>query len=215
MFYDASPGTPPPGGAVAMATLEQLVSVTGTAAAPATNITLRGLTLTGSRPTYLSRPFKAPSGGDWSFANTAALVVEGAQQFTLDECSLHELGGNGLLLRGWNRDVTVSNSSFDRLGDSGIVTCGNADLADLSKLDVPAGTRIVGNRFSNLGIEVKQAGGLYSALSANHTVQGNLFYNMPRAGININDGAHGGHQINSNLFFNLVRETGDHGAFNS
>lgn len=81
--------------------------------------------------------------------------------------------------------------------------------------DVPVDTLIVGNVFSNLGVEVKQAGGVYSALSANHTITGNMFFNMPRAGININDGAHGGHRVSNNLFFNLVRETSDHGALNS
>ena len=96
---------------------------------------------------------------------------------------MYELGGNGLLLRGWNRGALIVNSSFDRLGDNAIVTCGNSGLADLSKLDVPAGTTIVGNIFSNLGVEVKQAGGVYSALSANHTLRSNIFYNLPRAGV--------------------------------
>jgi hypothetical protein len=150
-----------------------------------------------------------------SFANTAAIVAQGTAGLRLDGCRLHELGGNGLLMRGWHRGAIISNSTFDRLGDSAIVTCGNSNLADLSQLDVPAGTKIVDNIFSNLGIEVKQAGGLYSALSANHTLSGNLFYNMPRAAVNINDGAHGGHQLHANLFFNLVRETSDHGALNS
>ena len=72
-----------------------------------------------------------------------------------------------------------------------------------------------GNVFSNVGVEIKQAGGLYSALSANHTLKRNIIFNGPRAGVNINDGAHGGHTISENLFFNLVRETSDHGALNT
>ena len=87
--------------------------------------------------------------GDWSFANTAAIVAEGTRALSLDNCSLRELGGNGLLIRGWNRDTRVSDSSFDRLGDNAIVTCGNADLADLSKLDVPgtAARHVFANHF--------------------------------------------------------------------
>ena len=77
---------------------------------------------------------------------------------------------------------------------------------------MPAGTTLQGNIFSNLGIEVKQAGGLYSALSANHTLRSNIFYNLPRAAVNINDGAHGGHELVNNLFFATVRETSDHGT---
>lgn len=194
-----------------MKQLEELVTITGAAATdPVRNVSLRGLKITGSRPTFLTRPFKAPSGGDWSFANTAAVVAEGTEGLIVDGCSMHELGGNALLIRGWNRGALVSNSSFDRLGDNAIVTCGNAQLADLSKRDVPANTTIVGNIFSNLGIEVKQAGGLYSALSANHTLRSNIFFNLPRAAVNINDGAHGGHELVHNLFFATVRETSDH-----
>ena len=77
---------------------------------------------------------------------------------------------------------------------------------------MPAGTTLQGNIFSNLGMEVKQAGGLYSALSANHTLRSNIFYNLPRAAVNINDGAHGGHELVNNLFFATVRETSDHGT---
>jgi hypothetical protein len=154
-------GTPPPPGAVAVTSLAELVTITGTAGAPVTNVTFRGVAFTGTKPTYLDKPFKAPSGGDWSFADTAAVVAEGTQGFTVDGCALHQLGGNALLLRGWNRNAAVVDSDFDRLGDSAIVSCGKAALADLSALDVPANTRIEGNIFSNVGIEVKQAGGLH------------------------------------------------------
>ena len=36
-------------------------------------------------------------------------------------------------------------------------------------------------------------------------MQGNVFFNGPRAGININDGFGGGNQIQNNLLFNFVR----------
>ena len=38
---------------------------------------------------------------------------------------------------------------------------------------------------------------------------------VPRAGINFNDGFGGGNLVKLNLGFNMVRETGDHGPFNS
>jgi len=40
-------------------------------------------------------------------------------------------------------------------------------------------------------------------------------FNGPRAGININDGFGGGNELTKNLIFNEVRETYDHGPFNS
>ena len=40
-------------------------------------------------------------------------------------------------------------------------------------------------------------------------------FNGPRAGVNFLDGFGGGNNIKGNLLFNWVRETGDHGPFNS
>jgi len=107
------------------------------------------------------------------------------------------------------------HSTFTRLGDSAIVTAGVVAGQDLSAGDVPAGTLVDGCLFAELGVHVKQAGALYSALSANTTFTRNVAYNLPRAAVNINDGAFGGHVVAQNLVFNAVRETADHGAFNT
>ncbi len=43
----------------------------------------------------------------------------------------------------------------------------------------------------------------------------NIFFNVPRAGININDAFGGGNYIDHSLMFNTVRETADHGPLNT
>lgn len=43
----------------------------------------------------------------------------------------------------------------------------------------------------------------------------NIFYNGPRAHININDGFGGGSLIRNNALWNSCRESGDHGAINT
>jgi hypothetical protein len=47
------------------------------------------------------------------------------------------------------------------------------------------------------------------------TVCHNSIYDTPRAGINISEGTWGGHVIEFNDVFDTVKETGDHGSFNS
>jgi hypothetical protein len=216
LFANGTAGTPPVAG-LAAAQLETLIAVTGSApSAPSVGVKIVGLTLTGTAPTYLTRPFRAPSGGDWSFANTAAVIVEGALNFTLDGCTLDRLGGNGLLLRGWNQGATVTGSTFTRLGDSAIVSAGlSPALSDLSQALAPVGTTVEGCRFSKLGLHVKQSGAYYGALSANLTFTRNVAFNLPRAAVNINDGAFGGHLLSRNLFFSCVQETADHAAVNT
>ena len=47
------------------------------------------------------------------------------------------------------------------------------------------------------------------------TVSHNSIYDTPRAGINVSEGTWGGHTIAYNDVFDTVKETGDHGSFNS
>jgi hypothetical protein len=217
LFWNETIGTPPSPGIVSIATLENLILIEGSLpnSPPVQNISIVGLTITGTQPTFLSQKFVAPSGGDWSFAENAAIILRGAESVRLISCSFSGLGGNAILIRGRNRDLLISNSTFDRCGDSAIVSAGRSTLANLSSLDVPVNTVISGCRFSNLGVDVKQSGGIYSALSANMTIERNIFFSLPRAAININDGAHGGHVIRRNIFAQTVLDTADHGSLNT
>ena len=61
----------------------------------------------------------------------------------------------------------------------------------------------------------KQVSAFASNLACKETVASNVMYNGPRALVNWNDGMGGGNNISDNLMFNCVRETSDHGCFNS
>ena len=217
LWHDAPGGAPPPAGAGApvAAQLEVMINATGSAGAPLVNLSLVGLTFTATQPTFLSRRFRAPSGGDWSFSESAAVVLTHTQGAAIVGCAFSGLGGNAVLVLGANVGARVENSSFSRVGENGVVACGERGiLQDLRGRGVPVGTAVVGNVFSELGVFVKQSGAFYAALSANSTVARNIAFHLPRAAVNVNDGAHGGHVIEGNLFFGTVRETADHGSIN-
>lgn len=42
-----------------------------------------------------------------------------------------------------------------------------------------------------------------------------VFYNMPRAAVNFNDGLGGANVVKGNVIFNSCRESGDHGPINT
>lgn len=87
------------------------------------------------------------------------------------------------------------------------------------------------------GQYTKQTSAWMQAKTAQTYFEGNIFFNGPRyititkkififikisvitlinrAGVNINDGFGGGNELYSNVMFNQVRETYDHGPFNS
>ena len=61
----------------------------------------------------------------------------------------------------------------------------------------------------------KQTAPVEIAMSDSVTVRHCSIYDVPRAGINIGDGCWGGHVIEYCDVFDTVKETGDHGSFNS
>ena len=61
----------------------------------------------------------------------------------------------------------------------------------------------------------KQTAPVQIELAQGITVRHCSLYDVPRAGINIGDGCWGGHVIEFCDIFDTVKETGDHGSFNS
>jgi len=71
------------------------------------------------------------------------------------------------------------------------------------------------NLITVVGELEKQSAGVLMSLTMNNTVSHNTIFELPRAGICVQDGAWGGHIIEHNDVFDTVRETADHGPFNS
>lgn len=71
------------------------------------------------------------------------------------------------------------------------------------------------NIIHDVGIYGKQTAAIFQGISCESLIEGNVLFNGPRSGININDGFGGGNIIRNNLLFNWVRETSDHGPINS
>jgi hypothetical protein len=95
------------------------------------------------------------------------------------------------------------------------VSLGEADLIYGLAPTYPANNVVSQNHIHDIGIFGKQTSCYFQAITANVTLKSNICYNGPRAGINFNDGFFGSHRMEGNLIFNMVRETGDHGPFNS
>jgi len=79
----------------------------------------------------------------------------------------------------------------------------------------PRFTKVLGNLVHELGQFEKQSSPWFQALSSETLIKGNIFFNGPRALININDGFGGGNEVTGNLLFNPNRDSSDQGPFNS
>lgn len=242
-YYDKTTGQlylyPPEGLNPATARFERSVSngilvLKGSGTEHVRDVRLTGLHFTETNRTFmLTRETLVRS--DWTIFRGGALVLEGTEGCSAQRCTFTQLGGNAVMLTGYNRLDTIRTCLIEHIGASGICFVGDTaaarsasyryeDYVPYTALDMTPGPRNTDypdhclaedNLMHNLGETEKQTAGVEIDLSSAITVRHNTIYHVPRSGINIGDGCWGGHVIENNDVFETVLETGDHGAFNS
>ncbi|WP_184549269.1 PDZ domain-containing protein [Mucilaginibacter sp. FT3.2] len=201
---------------------------------PVKNITISGLTLTETVRAFMQN--KEPLlRSDWTIYRGAAVFYEGAVRCHLENCVLHDLGSNAVFFSKFNRDCEVSGCQISEIGASGICFVGDPgavrspsfeynEYIPSTEIDrtpgpktnnYPKDCKVYDNLMFDLGFVEKQSTGVELSMCQDITVSHNTIYDVPRAGINVSEGTWGGHIIEFNDVFNTVKETGDHGSFNS
>ena len=231
-LYHNGTGAPPTDG-VEVPTLRTLVNISASQWSPATAISHEGITFRATRYTYMD-PHGVPSAGDWALDRVGAVFLQGTENASFDGCTFERLDGNGVMVSGYNRYATVSNSDFAFVGGNAVAAWGytNETATDPGRPGVaienhptagvdgtdgehPLFTTVTGCSAREIGLYEKQSSFFVQAKTAESRILGNVFFNGPRAGINANDGFGGGDEIGHNLVFSTCRESGDHGPFNS
>ncbi|MDR2764110.1 MAG: peptide-binding protein [Tannerella sp.] len=242
-FYDAGQSTlyyyPLDGEEVNSASFESpqikcLIEFRGDISTPVRNITVEGIDLTQTLRTFME-PYEPLLRSDWTIYRGGAVFLEGTEHCSLKNCNLYNLGGNAVFFSNYNRHGEVSGSHFTHIGASAVCFTGDPgavrspsfaypqfvpaaeiDRAQGPKSDnYPADCRVDDNLIHRIGLYEKQITGVELSMCRAITVSHNSIYDTPRAGINISEGTWGGHVLEFNDVFNTVRETGDHGSFNS
>jgi hypothetical protein len=209
--------------------LRALVDIRGDKDLPVTDVTIAGLTMRDTRYTYLD-PHGMPSGGDWALQRSGAISAEGTERLNISQNELTHLDGVGISLNGYHRHATIERNDFSWIGDSAMAAWGDTSQClnqncskkvpykvgpDARGGEQPRGTTVERNLVREIGLWQKQSSFWFQALSAESRIIDNVHFNGPRAGINFNDGMGGGDTLSGNLIANCVRESGDHGPFNS
>lgn len=214
--------------------LKHLIEVWGTQAAPAENIVIRNLNLTQTQRTFMEK-YEPLLRSDWTVYRGAAVFFEGTENCTLTQCDLYNLGGNAVFFSKYNRQGEVSSSHFTNIGASAICFVGDtacvrspsfeySQFVPYEKMDLqkgpkgvkfPAQCTVRDNLIHCIGLFEKQTTGVELSMCQSIVVSHNSIYDTPRAGINVSEGTWGGHCIEYNDVFETVKETGDHGSFNS
>ena len=242
-FLDGKTSTlyyrPPDGLDLSKATFEgvrlrHLVEFRGTEARPAAFVEFRGIVFRHAARTFMDN--KEPLlRSDWTTYRGGAVVFAGTEHCSLRDCTFDQPGGNAIFVDGYNRHVAIRGCEIAGAGANGIAFVGNPaavrnplfeynrvqDLADIDRTpgpkssDYPADCLVEDCLIHRGGRVEKQTAGVQIAMSRGITVRHCSIYDLPRAGINIGDGCWGGHTIEFCDVFDTVKETGDHGSFNS
>jgi hypothetical protein len=214
--------------------LESLLEIKGLAEAPVKNINVEGIDFSHNLRTFMKN--KEPLlRSDWTIYRKGALTIEGAEHIVIKKCVFSEMGGNVIVYSNYNKQHLFSGNHIYNSGGNAITYLGDpkavrspafryenfVDFAAMDRQKGPIGTNFPSectaydNLIHNIGQVEKQTAGVQISMAQNITVSHNTIYNVPRAGINVNEGTWGGHLIEYNDVFDTVLETGDHGAFNS
>lgn len=201
-----------------------------------TKITFSGFTFIDTDRTAFRTEWVRYLRSDWAFNFGSAVEIRCSKKIYFEDCDFQNLGSNCIGIFDFNDSINITNCNFCDCLTNGVLILGNknstyctsswendnhiAEIESNGKTgaannDYPRNILIDNCLFYNLGTEDKQCAGVCISLAHRVTVVNSTLYHLPRAGINICENAFGGHTVRDCDLFDCVRETGDHGPFNS
>ncbi|KLU01159.1 hypothetical protein RISK_006728 [Rhodopirellula islandica] len=214
--------------------LRHLIEFQGTEQLPVRHITLNGFVFRHSARTFMET--KEPMlRSDWTIYRGGAVVLTGTEDVAIANSEFDQVGGNAIFVNHYNRRARISGCHIHDAGASGVCLVGDPDAVrdplfqyghknDLTKVDrtpgpktnnYPADCVVEDCLIHGIGRVERQPAGVQIEMAQHITVRDCSIYDCARAGINIGDGAWGGHLIEGCDVFDTVQETHDHGSFNS
>ena len=198
------------------------------------NVTIENLSFCRGSRTFMET--KEPLlRSDWTICRKGAVLIRDSADCRIDRCSFCDIGSNGVFVDGDCAEIAVLRSRFTDIGASGICFVGRPSsvrsplfeygetqsAADMDQTPGPRSDEYPKNclvedcLIEHVGTTEKQATGVEISMAYGITVRNCTICHTSRAGINISEGTFGGHRIEGCDVFDTVRETGDHGSFNS
>ena len=214
--------------------LRHLIEFRGSEKTPVKHISLKGFVVRHAARTFMDT--REPMlRSDWAIYRGGAIFLTGTEDVQIHDTEFDQVGGNAVFASNYNRRVLVKGCHIHDAGASGVCFVGDPDAVynpcfeykesnDLTKIDLtpgpktnnyPSDSAVEDCLIHGIGRVERQPAGVQMEMSARISVRDCSVYDCARAGINIGDGAWGGHLIERCDVFDTVQETHDHGSFNS
>ena len=214
--------------------LRHLIECTGTEATPVKHISFEGFVFRHTARTFIDT--KEPLlRSDWAIYRGGAILLTGTENISILDSEFDQVGGNAIFVNNYNRQTLVKGCHIHDAGASGVCFVGDPKAVrnplfeygqknDLTKIDLTVGPKtnnypakgvVEDCLIHGIGRTERQPAGVTIDMAQNISILDVSIYDCARSGINIGDGAWGGHLIDRCDVFKTVQETHDHGSFNS
>lgn len=233
LYYMPLQGTDIQHARVEIVRLKHLVEFSGNKVEPVTCVNLKGFIFRHTNRTFMENKEQLLR-SDWTVYRGGAVLYNGAEDCLIENCEFDQVGGNTIFVNNYNRRITIKGCYIHDSGANGIAFVGdpktvrsplfrygNQNYKDLDRNFGPKGDNypedcvVEDCLITMTGRDEKQTAPVQISMSHRIRISYCSIYDVPRAGININEGTFGGHTIEYCDIFNTVLETGDHGSFNS
>jgi hypothetical protein len=191
--------------------LATLIQVRANQAQPLRFVTFDGFVLRHTARTFMEN--KEPLlRSDWTIHRSGVILLEGTEDCRLLNRLIDQPGANAVFVNHYNRRLHIAGLHVFGAGASAVAFVGdpaavrNPVFQYGAKHDLAALDPAPGPQTENYPMDCVVEDSLLHEIG---------MVEKQGAGINIGDGCWGGHIIEGCDVFNTVRETGDHGSFNS
>lgn len=234
LYYMPAGGVDLASAKVEVVRLRHLIEFQGSEEAPVKHITLQGFTARHAARTFMDCKEQLLR-SDWAIYRGGAFMLTGTEDIHILDCEFDQVGGNAVFVNNYSRRPLIKGCHLHDAGASGVCFVGDPDAVrnplfeyreknDLATIDRTPGPKT--NNYPALGVVEdclihgigrveRQPAGVMMDMSSEITIRDCSVYDCARSGINIGDGAWGGHLIERCDVFDTVLETHDHGSFNS
>ena len=234
LYYKPVAGTDLKSAVVEVVRLRHLVEFNGSESAPVKHIAFQGFVVRHAARTFMDTKEQLLR-SDWAIYRGGAFMLTGTEDISILDSEFDQVGGNAIFVNNYNRRTIVKGCHIHDAGASGVCFVGDPNAVrdplfeygeknDLAKIDRTPGPKT--NNYPSLGVvedclihgigrTERQPAGVQIEMAMEITVRDTSIYDTARSGINIGDGAWGGHLIERVDVFDTVLETHDHGSFNS
>jgi len=233
LYFMPQPGTDLQTAKVEIVRLRHLIEFNASNENPVKSVHLKGFVFRHAARSFMDNKEQLLR-SDWTVYRGGAVVYNGAEDCTITDCEFDQVGGNTIFVNNYNRRITIRGCYIHHSGANGIAFVGDPatvrspifrygkqNFQNIDRTPGPKGDNypedclVEDCLITMTGRDEKQTAPVHISMSHKIRINHCSIYDVPRAGININEGTFGGHIIENCDVFNTVLETGDHGSFNS